>query len=54
MPSEKPMIRSKLIARVVAERRTASAAVTPSDARELLAAARRLSAAGEPAERASR
>ena len=54
MPSEKPRIESKLFARVVAERRNASAEVTPSDARELLAAIRRLSAADEPAARASR
>jgi hypothetical protein len=54
MPSEKPRIESKLFARVVAERRNASAEVTPSDARELLAAFRRLSAADEPAAQAPR
>jgi hypothetical protein len=47
MPPEKARIQSKLLARVVAERRSAAAKVTPADARELLAAARRLSAAGE-------
>jgi hypothetical protein len=54
MPSEEPRIQSKLIARIVAERRQAIAKVTPADARELLAAARRLSAADEPAGRAPR
>jgi hypothetical protein len=54
MPPQEARIQSQLLAQSVAEHAKAVAKVTPGNARELLAAARRLSAAGAPAGRAPR